>query len=320
MGSIARDRRLLDTLVGYDRAPMTLAEKLYSGGALGVRLALLSCVYQVAVHAGLDDATRDQSSFLPHALALFLLGVLAPFVAREESPASIRLGALRALVAALLLGAVDAAVLAFCNEQIAIGYREWRPGTFVAGFGTGLLAGSMLLVEWLASRREASLRRDVDAASASFGLAFGGLWLLAVQFAYLHPLAHDASVPDALQSVSAFLPRTVELPVSCAHRIFHYAIPFALLVVARLRKLGLVAQLDLVVGVTTLLMVLWAFLKLGPLSEVLDYVGISFVFFPLRRGPLLLTAATLPIACQIAERLDLAITRRSQAETDQRLP
>jgi hypothetical protein len=289
---------------------MGFVDRLYSGGSLGIRLALASSLYLIAVHAGLDDTTKDQSSFLPHAVALLLLGVAAPFVAAEARPASIRLAALRAVVAALLLGLVDLLVLHFCNSQIAIGYREWRLGTFLVGFGTGSLVAPLLVVEWLAARKPPGLGRAVEAAFAAFGGAFLGLGLVALEFAYVHSLVQDGSVTGALNAVSEFFPRVIESPMSCAFRIFPHAIPFALLVFARQRRLGVVAQMDLVVWGTTLLMVVWAILKVGVVSEQLDYATITFVFFPVRRGPLLLTAAVLPIACQLADRLDIALAGR----------
>lgn len=277
--------------------------RLLRGLALACELGLVSCVYQLACQSGyLDTSTTSPEAFLPHAAFMVVLAALVAALERPTSQEpSIRSGLVRAGVAALLLAVANALVLAWVNYHIAIGYRSigWCP--FVTGLLTGLVAGPTAFVEVLAARAEPGVRRDLDAAFAAFLVAFVLLGAVALEFDYLQALVLRGGVTEALDELASFSRRIVDEPIATAYRIYPYGVPFALLAVARLRKLSLKTQTEVVVMGTAAILIAWSFIRLG-----FEYVGSGFVFFPVRRGALLLTAGVLPLAAHLA---DLASAR-----------
>jgi hypothetical protein len=266
------------------------------GVALACELALVTLLYQVVCQSGsLDTQTTSQDAFLPHALFAVGLGLACALADRpatvEPSPRS---AALRAIACGLLLALVNAVVLAFVDYHVAIQYRSWSACAALTGALVGLAAGPLVLLEAFPLPRGA--RNDADSGLATFGVASLLMVLVGLEVHHVSELLRTGSFPEALVATADFAKRLHEEPLSVAYRVLPYAIPFALLAVARRRTSSLVRQTEIVVVGSAGLLVAWSFFRPG-----FEYVSVNFMFFPLRRGAILLTAGALPLGARLAE-------------------
>jgi hypothetical protein len=288
--------------------------KLLRGAALASELSIVATVFQIAAQSGyLDTHSSSNDAFVPYALFALAVGFLVPWLTRPgDARPGVRGGILRALVSAVLLAVANAAVVRFVRFHVAIDYIDeaWAP--FATGALLGLAAGPLVAVEAGAEREAPGHRRDREAAFAALLLAYVLLILVGLEFRYVFEMIRTGSVRESLEATGTFSEGLLKEPLQVGYRVFPYAIPFALLAFARARKQDLVRQTEVVYVGTAAILVACAVLNGAFEGHVIRPSG-SFVFFPLRRGAVLVTAGLLPLGARIAD----LIEARWRAERDQ---